>query len=253
MPPTGNLQKPLTEDLHNQRRKKGEQGGTAVRLVAAPAPQMASGLSSENSGPHILLALDQISGTLGGGERVVLRLARLLPARGYRVSILTLSLDPNSAMMADPPCPIYLLPLQRTWDLEAFRAARVLRHFLTNHNVDLVQTFFESSDLWVGAVAKTIPGMRLIWSRRDMGILRDRKHRMAYRLLRRMPDRVLAVSEEVRRHCIEVDGIRPANVETLYNGIDVPDAAALPRQPGNAEEGRDRTIVSVGNVRGRHS
>jgi hypothetical protein len=39
--------------------------------------------------PHVLLVLDQFPQTLGGGERIVLRLAALLPTYGYRVSILT--------------------------------------------------------------------------------------------------------------------------------------------------------------------
>ena len=54
-----------------------------------------------------------------------------------------------------------------------------------------------------------------------MGILRDSKHHVAYRLMSRIPDRVFAVSEEVRQHCVEVDRINPSLVETIYNGIDV--------------------------------
>ncbi len=39
--------------------------------------------------PHVLLVLDQFPKTLGGGERIVLKLASLLPKYGYRV------LDPD--------------------------------------------------------------------------------------------------------------------------------------------------------------
>ena len=39
--------------------------------------------------PHVLLVVDQFPKSLGGGERIVLRLAALLPRYGYRVSILT--------------------------------------------------------------------------------------------------------------------------------------------------------------------
>ena len=69
--------------------------------------------------PHVLLVLDQFPKTLGGGERIVLRLAALLPRYGYRASILTFSAHPESAGLQSPPCPIYLLPLQRTYDLAA--------------------------------------------------------------------------------------------------------------------------------------
>ena len=196
--------------------------------------------------PHVLLVLDQFPKTLGGGERIVLRLAALLPKYGYRASILTFSVHPESAVLQSSPCPIYLLPLQRTYDLSALRAALELKRFLRQQRIQIVQTFFESSDLWAGFVTKATSRAKLIWSRRDMGILRESKHHLAYRLMSRIPDRVFAVSEEVRQHCVEVDRIRPSMVETIYNGIDIADwdAASLPAKPAAAP-----VIATVGNIR----
>ncbi len=171
--------------------------------------------------PHVLLVLDQFPKTLGGGERIVLKLAALLPQYGYRASILTFSVHPESAALKSPPCPIYVLPLQRTYDLTALRAALDFRRFLKQQRIQIVQTFFESSDLWAGFVTKTMSKAKLIWSRRDMGILRTRKHHIAYRLMAGAPDAVFAVSEQVRRHCIEVDRIDSARVQTIYNGLDL--------------------------------
>src|ERR1700723_3233755 len=171
--------------------------------------------------PHVLLVLDQFPKTLGGGERVVLKTAALLPRYGYRASILTFSIHPESAALESPPCPIYLLPLQRTYDLQAFRAALELRQFLRLQKVQIVQTFFESSDLWAGFVTKSMSKAKLIWSRRDMGILRSGKHHIAYRLMSGVPDAVFAVSEQVRSQCIEIDRIDPARVRTIYNGLDL--------------------------------
>jgi glycosyltransferase involved in cell wall biosynthesis len=196
--------------------------------------------------PHVLLVLDQFPQTLGGGERIVLRLAALLPTYGYRVSILTFSAHPESAGLKSPPCPMYLLPLQRTYDLTAMRAAFELRRFLREQRVQIVQTFFESSDIWAGFVAKAMSGVRLIWSRRDMGILRTGKHRVAYRLMAGVPDAVFAVSEQVRRHCIEVDRIDPARVQTIYNGLDLADWG---RTVAPAKAAGEFLIATVGNIR----
>jgi glycosyltransferase involved in cell wall biosynthesis len=195
--------------------------------------------------PHVLLVVDQFAKTLGGGERIVLRLAGLLPRYGYRASILTFSAHPESPGLQSPPCPIYLLPLQRTYDLAALQAALELRRFLKQQRIQIVQTFFESSDLWAGFVTKTMSDAKLIWSRRDMGILRGRKHHVAYRLMSRIPDRVFAVSEEVRQHCVAVDRIKPSLVETIYNGIDVADwnAASTAKLPGAS------VVATVGNIR----
>jgi glycosyltransferase involved in cell wall biosynthesis len=141
---------------------------------------------------------------------------------------------------------LYLLPLKRTYDLSALRAALELRRFIKQQRVQIVQTFFESSDIWAGFVTKTMSDAKLIWSRRDMGILRSSKHHVAYRLMSGMPDRVFAVSEEVRQHCVAVDRIEPSRVETIYNGLDVADwnAASQPAKPS----GRI-VITTVGNIR----
>ncbi|HEY6375014.1 MAG TPA: glycosyltransferase family 4 protein [Edaphobacter sp.] len=196
--------------------------------------------------PHVLLVVDQLPKTLGGGERIVLRLAALLPKYGYRASILTFSVHPESAGLKSPPCPIYVLPLQRTYDLTALRAALDFRHFLKQHRIQIVQTFFESSDLWAGFVTKTMSKSKLIWSRRDMGILRGRKHNIAYRLMSGAPDAVFAVSEQVRRHCIDVDRIDSARVQTIYNGLNLSDwkTASRPSKPSG-----QFLVTTVGNIR----
>lgn len=196
--------------------------------------------------PHVLLVLDQIPKSLGGGERIVLRLAALLPQYGYRASILCFSAHPDSTALQSPPCPIYLLPLKRTYDLTAFRAALDLRRFLQQNRIQIVQTFFESSDLWAGCVTKTVSSAKLIWSRRDMGILRARKHSIAYRLMANAPDAVFTVSEQVRRHCIDVDGVDPNHVQTIYNGINLSDWPEIDRP---AKTSGNLVVTTVGNIR----
>ncbi len=195
--------------------------------------------------PHVLLVVDQFPASLGGGERTVLRLAELLPHYGYRASVLTFAIHPESSVLATPlPFPVYLLPLKRTYDWRALQAALVLGRFLRRQRVVLVQTFFESSDLWAGCVTKALSRAKLVWSRRDMGILRGAKHRLAYRMMARLPDQVFAVSDRVRQQCIEVDGVNSARVRTIYNGLDL---AETPERPVGAS-GRFH-ITTIGNIR----
>lgn len=217
-----------------------------ILMKALTGNELTPGNAEGSKLPHVLLVLDQFPKTLGGGERIVLRLAALLPKYGYRVSILTFYIHPQSRVCESAPCPIYLLPLRRTYDLTAVRAALELRRFLRVHDVQIVQTFFESSDLWAGFVTKSTSRARLVWSRRDMGILRSRKHNVAYRLMSGFPDAVLAVSEEVRRHCIEVDRISPSRVATVHNGLDLAHWGVLskPARPGGGA-----VVTTVGNIR----
>jgi L-malate glycosyltransferase len=218
------------------------ESGRYLRLVSPREKE-----ESDESRPHILLAVDQLSKTLGGGERMLLRIAHLLPEYGYRVSILALGVDSDSPVFNDPlPCPVYELLVGKTFAPGALRHALQLRRFLRSERIALVQTFFESSDLWVGGVAKLTSGTKLIWSRRDMGILRSRKHEIAYRMMARLPDAVFAVSEQVRRHCIDVDQIPAERVEAIYNGIDLAQWGDTSQRTGLFSA---PVIATVGNIR----
>jgi glycosyltransferase involved in cell wall biosynthesis len=204
------------------------------------------GAGTDASLPHVLLVLDQFPESLGGGERVALKLGELLPHYGYRASILTFGIHPKSRAVQYAKCPIYLLPLQRVYDFNAIRASFAFRDFLRAQNIQIVQTFFESSDLWAGFVTKAMSKSKLIWSRRDMGILREPKHRLAYRLMAEMPDAVFAVSNQVRQHCVEVDHIDPNRVFTIYNGLDL---ARWPPVLRFMKNSGDWVVTTVGNVR----
>ena len=215
-----------------------------ISILPSESPDIAAVV--DGNLPHVLLVLDQFPKTLGGGERIVLRLAALLPQYGYRASILTFSIHPECTALKSPPCPIYLLPLRRSYDLQAFQAVIELRRFIKRNNVKIVQTFFESSDIWAGMVTKTVPPTKLVWSRRDMGILRTGKHRLAYRLMAGAPDAVFAVSEQVRRHCIEIDRINPARVLTVYNGLNLADWDRTSKPVTNP---RKVLVTTAGNIR----
>jgi glycosyltransferase involved in cell wall biosynthesis len=216
-------------------------------MIALIPLESASSTSTEHNGlPHVLLVVDQFPKSLGGGERIVLKLAALLPQYGFRASILTFFIHPESAVLKLAPCPTYLLPLHRTYDLAALRAAFGLREFIKEKNVRIVHTCFESSDIWAGFVTKAMSKAKLVWSRRDMGILRTRKHQIAYRLMAGVPDAVFAVSEQVRRYSIEVDRIDPARVQTIYNGLYLADWDTAPKTTKVPSE---FLVTTVGNIR----
>jgi glycosyltransferase involved in cell wall biosynthesis len=209
-----------------------------------PEPSTFGRSSGQSDLPHILFIVDQFSKTLGGGERAVLQLASHLPEHGFQASILTFLLDPESPALKMTRAPIYLLPLHRTYGIEGLQAALRLRQFIRREGVVIVQTVFESSDLWAGFVTRAITGAKVVWSRRDMGILRKLKHRIAYHLMARIPHAVMAVSEEVRQYCVQIDGINSARVHTIYNGLNIERFA----NTRNRSRGR-QLIISVGNIR----
>jgi glycosyltransferase involved in cell wall biosynthesis len=170
--------------------------------------------------PHVLYIIDQIC-QLGGAERVLIDIARRLSPQRFRCSIVTFGVERSLEALKNVSCPLHVLPLRRTYGLQAAKTALQLRALIHTENVSIVHTFFETSDLWAAPVAKLSGCPILLSSRRDMGILRTRKHQLAYPLVNRVFDRVLAVSDEVRSYALNHDHLPPDRVETLYNGVDV--------------------------------
>jgi glycosyltransferase involved in cell wall biosynthesis len=169
---------------------------------------------------RVLFMIDQIC-EMGGAERVFLNTIRLLPKDRFRCSIITFKIDPSLGIFDSLPCPHQVLPLRNTYDWNSVRVAQKIRNMVRDEKVDIVHTFFETSDLWGGLVSKMSGARALVSSRRDMGILRSKKHDLGYRIMNPWFDRVLTVSEQVRQFCIQKDHLAPDKVLTLYNGLEL--------------------------------
>lgn len=202
--------------------------------------------------PHILFVIDELC-EMGGAERALLKTIRLLPQDRFRCSLMTFRINPEAEEIKRASCPLYVLPLKKTYDWNAIKVASQIRAFVRREKVSIVHTFFETSDLWAGPIAKLSGCPVLISSRRDMGILRSRKHRIGYKLFRGFYDSVLAVSPQVRDFCIQQDGLDPAKVQTLFSGLEIErvekgaDRAILRRQMDIHETAP--VITTVGNIR----
>lgn len=200
---------------------------------------------------HVLFLIDELC-RKGGAEKALLNTVLWLPPERFRCSIITLRMDPLLPMLAEFTCPVQLLPLTCVYDWNAVKRGTQLAAFIRREKVDIVHTFFPSSDLWGGAIAKFAGRSILVSSRRDMGFMRGAKHRIGYRALGQMFDKVLAVSERVRRFSIEQDGLDASKVGTLYNAVDVRKVGLTHKDEIRNRlglSGASHVIVSVGNIR----
>ena len=218
-----------------------------VKDAVRPAEGIA--VSTGENGPHVLFLIDHLVAR-GGGEGNLLKLVQLLPRKNVRCSVATFRIDPD--IQKSIAVPVHVLPLRRVFGWTGFRSALQLFRLIRREKIDIVQTYFETSNLWGGLVAK-LSGAVLLSCRRDMGILRSRKHRLGYRLVNRIADRVLAVSQEVKRFCVDQEGFPPERVAVVYNGVDLEQLHGDANEPNpfaDAEWAHASHVVTcVANVR----
>jgi L-malate glycosyltransferase len=201
-----------------QPRKMPPDTAAQINLAVSQSEKNRFGVSPV----PVTYIIDHLHNIRAGGEQALLRIIRHLPRDRFQPSVVTFNVKPSSVqILRELECPLHVFPIQRTYDWAGFATALRLRSLLAVKGPSIVHTFFETSNIWGGLITKLSFGPMLVSSRRDMGVLRATKHRFAYKLINVLSDRVLAVSNEVRRLCIEREGIRAGKVSTVYNGVDL--------------------------------
>ena len=211
-------------------------------------------VGSRREPEHVLFLIDRFPERMGGAEGALLRTIRLLPADRYRCSVATFAVDPRFGDIRHLfSCPFHVFPLKRTYDWNALQVAIKMARLIRSERVSLVHTFFSTSDLWGGMIAKLSGCPVLISSRRDMGVFRSVKHEVAYRVLAGMFDQVQAVSDHVRSFSISKDGLAPNRVVTLHTGVDLAEiegANGIGRDnPTLGLQDASHVVITVGNIR----
>ncbi len=191
-----------------------------TRATSAPRPLVAVSAATAPL-PHVLYLIDRFVGPYSGAESALVKLVRLLPREKFRCSLVIFGVNPALDLSKIFACPVYCFNLRRTYDWNALKTAWKLSSLIRREHVSIVHSFFETSDLWGGMIAKLSGCPILVSSRRDMGIQREKKHDTAYKYTRKFTDLVLPVSNQVREFCLERDGLDPRKVVTLYNGVEM--------------------------------
>jgi glycosyltransferase involved in cell wall biosynthesis len=200
----------------------------------------------------VLYVIDELL-QLGGAERNLVRILRHLPRDRYRPFVLTFRLNPEVKDFRTLPCPVEVYPVYNLYGPDALRYAPRLLRWIRRERIRIVHTFFETADLWAGSVAKLGSDAVLISSRRDLGIQRNWRLNMLYRMLSAMFDQVQVVSDQVGAYVIEADRVAPDKVVTVPNGIEL---ELIPERGSGAElcsrlnlpAGRP-VIATVSNIR----
>jgi glycosyltransferase involved in cell wall biosynthesis len=202
-------------------------------------------MSSVNGQRRVLQVV--LSLNPGGTERLVVEIAKRLQAE---IPMAVCCLDDEGAWAGELKARD--IPVNALHRANGFRPAlgRAVANAARKHGALLIHCHHYSPFVY-GCLARLWqPKCRVIFT--EHGRLDDAppssKRRMANRTLKRMPEEVFAVSEDLRRHLI-AEGFAQSSVEVIYNGIDVgrlPDTSD--RRRIRRGLGVDDDVLMVGTI-----
>ena len=189
-----------------------------------------------------------------GTESQLLALIRGLDRA--RVSPSLVLLDGRAASSRDlepADCPVIRLGVTKLVGLTAARAALRLRHFWREQRPDVATLYFLDSAYFGLPVAKLCGVRRVVRVRNNLGYWLTRKHRLLNRAARPWVDAVLTNSDTGRQALIAADGLDPARVVVVENGVELDRFAAAPppfSRPGVVRVGCVANLRPVKNIDG---
>lgn len=156
---------------------------------------------------------------IGGSERHLLTLLPALAARG--IDPIFVGLDDPAWNPADfygaLTVPAVRIPAPR--DVDPVLLARLVRTL----QADVMHTHLVHADLYGGLAAK-LRGTMLVSTKHNDDPFRTGAFRFVERRLASLADRVVAISDSLRRFTVEQVGVPAGKVETIHYGLDEPPA-----------------------------
>ncbi len=179
---------------------------------------------SAASGPgptKVLYCIDALA--RGGTELQLTGLIARLDRRLVQPHLLTLRPTPPELAPAD--CPLLVLDVPRLASPRGLRTVVSVARQLRRGGFGAVQTFFQDATIFGGAAARLAGVPVRLASFRDLGFWRDPRQEWLMRRTYPLLTGFVANSRMVRDHFAERDGLDPARIRVIPNGVDV---AALP-------------------------
>ena len=165
-----------------------------------------------------LLLLTDIFEGMGGSERNIIQLLEGIDKNKFRLYVARFASAHLAKDMKDKDAAIMNLNGAGIYTISGLKNLAFLKRFVREEEISLILTYHESSDFY-GLALSFICNIPVISSRRDMSFKTKPHHRLAYRLVGRYFDSVIAVSNAVRREVIKRRWFREGRTFTIYNGI----------------------------------
>ena len=155
----------------------------------------------------------------GGVERRLLSLLPRLRGLGWDVSVVCIREAGQMAPLFEQEgIPVEVVPFRSRWSP---RSLNQLARWLRRGHFDVVHTHMYRCNT-SGTVAARLAGVKAVVSNvHNVNEWDDAKQLLVDRMLARYKDKIIVVSEGVRRNYLERTRITPDKVITIHNGVDL--------------------------------
>ncbi|MCG8430368.1 MAG: glycosyltransferase [Candidatus Omnitrophica bacterium] len=157
----------------------------------------------------------------GGAEKNLIQLVSGLNPTLYDPMVCCLKGGHVFGQLKDRGINVTDLQLKRIYSPRAFARAWSLVNLIRRKRVQVVVTYFESSDLWGGLIARLAGVPVVISNRRDMGFALKQRHVLIYRLINPFFDRIITVCDAVKDALRRTEGVSENKLLTVYNGVEM--------------------------------
>lgn len=128
------------------------------------------------------------------------------------------------------------------------RLGRTLRELYRQQRPALVHSFLWDANVWTAWALRREEGLRLVTSRREMGLWRRRRHLWAERWSNRLARRVVVNCEATRRYVCRAEGLAPERVALIPNAVHVELYPEVDRQIARRRLGVPEDLLLLGVV-----
>lgn len=191
---------------------------------------------------RVLYVLDDFPGPFAGTEKQFWRLWSGLDRERFHPSVLVLR--PSAYLETHvPPEDYFVAGVGRLASPSSILKILAAMRWVRRRGATVAHIFFNDCSLVMPPFLKYVAGMRVIVSRRDLGIWYTPARLRVLRTVRRCVDRVVANSAAVGEVTAREEGYPADRISVIHNGVDL--GACVPLAGAAAERAGFRVVVTA--------
>lgn len=201
----------------------------------------------------IVYMIDSFSGPYAGTESQLWYLISELDRGRFEPEIVMLRHSDFSLGEHEWPCPVRVLGIKKILSISGIFQVLKFSQYLRKTDVRILQVFFADASV-LGPLLAKLSGVKLVASRRDMGIWYSPAVLAILRMFSSRVDMVIANSYAVKRLVASKERIPENRIQVIYNGLEPLETAknqtrAIADKRTDSHKKRNTVIGIVANLR----